>query len=74
MKARNREQVAFGENLRRIRVGRHITQEHLAEQCGISREYVSRVENGAQSPTVAMCFRFASEFGLHISDLFIDLE
>ena len=74
MKERDKDLVAFGNNLRHIRVGHHLKQGELADRCGTSREYVSRVENGAQSATVAMCFRFASALGLHISDLFADLE
>ena len=74
MKERDENLVAFGDNLRRIRVGHRYTQERLAQACGISREYLSRMENGVQSATVGMCFRLAAELGLHISDLFIDLE
>ena len=74
MKERDEHLVAFGGNLRRIRVGHRLTQEQLAEGCGVSREYISRVENGAQSATVAMCFKLASQLDLHISDLFSDLE
>ena len=36
--------VQFGNVLRKIREGRHFSQEQFAEICGISRAYYGRIE------------------------------
>jgi transcriptional regulator with XRE-family HTH domain len=44
----------FGVNLRRVRRERGLTQEDLAGVAQISREYVSRLENGGENVTITM--------------------
>ena len=43
-----------------VRQRRHtvgVSQERLAERCGLSRSYVARVERGAANPTIAGTYR-----------------
>lgn len=47
--------VQFGNVLRRIREGRHLSQEQFAELCGISRAYYGRIERGEHSVTLELC-------------------
>lgn len=69
----NEDRVAFGANLRKIRVGRGMSQIEFAEICDISRAYYGRIERGEHSATIDMCFRITNALGMHISDLFIDM-
>ena len=42
----NNINLQFGEILRKLREGRHMTQEEFAGLCGISRAYYGRIERG----------------------------
>jgi len=46
-------------NLRRLRQERGVTQEELAYDVGINRNYVGMIERCQHSPTVAMIERLA---------------
>jgi transcriptional regulator with XRE-family HTH domain len=46
-------------NLRRVRHGKQMTQEELAERAELSPRYVSRIETGVASPTVSVLGRLA---------------
>ena len=67
MKAR----VLVARNLRRIRVGRGLSQEKLAVDAGIEPTYVSRLEREAKSenPSIDVLERLAKALGAHIQEL-----
>ena len=65
--------VQFGNVLRRIREGRHLSQEQFAELCGISRAYYGRVERGEHSITLELCQKISEATGLSFSELFEDI-
>lgn len=48
-----------GDNVRRVRGERGITQEQLAEQSGFSQQYISDLERGRRNPTVVSLFELA---------------
>ena len=37
-----------------------ITQQAVADRCGVAREYLSRVENGHSSPRVSLMIAYAN--------------
>jgi len=41
-----------GENARRLRVCRGLTQEQLSEKTGLTQQYISGLERGRRNPTV----------------------
>ena len=49
----------FGENLRRIRLERNMTQDEFAELLDTSKQVISRYENGQRSPKVSTVATFA---------------
>ena len=59
----------LGENIRRERVIRKMTQAELAEKIGTSQMMVSRFEKGKDSPSVWRCYLMAKVFDTSIEQL-----
>ena len=59
----------LGENIRRERVIRKMTQAELAEKIGSSQMMVSRFEKGKDSPSVWRCYLIAKVFDTSIEQL-----
>jgi transcriptional regulator with XRE-family HTH domain len=57
-------------NIRRLRVGRGLSQEALAVDAEIDRTYVSRLERGLENPSVAVLERLAKALSANIEELF----
>lgn len=53
----------FGENLRRLRELRNITQEQLAEKADIARTMIGRYETTGQLPSLDTLVRLADALG-----------
>ena len=51
---------AFGLVLRGLRKGRGLSQEALALEAGIQRNYVSLIERGVNQPTITIIFKLAA--------------
>lgn len=49
-----------GENVRRIRQDRGLTQEQFADLSGFSQQYLSGLERGRRNPTVVTLFELAT--------------
>ena len=69
----NNINLQFGEILRKLREGRHMTQEEFAGLCGISRAYYGRIERVEHSATLELCQRISEATGLSFSELFADI-
>jgi transcriptional regulator with XRE-family HTH domain len=63
-------QAVVARNIRRLRVGRRLSQEALAVDAGIDRTYVSRLERGRENPTVAVLEKLAIALDSEISEFF----
>ena len=61
-----------GERLRAIRLLRRLTLREVAEAAGVSESFVSQLERGRSSASVATLQRLAAAVGIEISDLFAD--
>lgn len=48
-----------GRNAARIRSERGLTQEQLAERCGLSQQYLSGLERGRRNPTIVTLYEIA---------------
>ena len=59
----------FGQNVRRIRRVRGLTQEEFAEISGFSQQYISGVEQGRRNPTVVTVYELAIALGVTHLDL-----
>ncbi len=58
------ESTKFGENLKRIRTERGITQGDISRSLGVSRGFISNIENGKANPTLATIAKLAKAIGV----------
>lgn len=61
-------EIAFGKVLRELRKGRQLSQESLALESGIERNYVSLLELGRNSASVKMIFKLAPALGVSVAE------
>ena len=61
--------VLVGHNLRRIRLGKGLTQERFAELSGFSQQYLSGLEKGKRNPTIITLHEIAVARGVSHMDL-----
>lgn len=69
-----KREIAVGETLQRLREAQGISLRSLAARAGFSPSFVSQVENGHTSPSIASLGRLASCLGLGLSDFFDQVE
>ena len=60
----------FGRRVRDLRRAAGMTQEDLAERCGLFRTYMSRIETGKANPTLTMIHALAASLGVPVTALF----
>lgn len=65
---------AFGDVLRDFRHRRGLSQERLAFDCGLSREYISLLERGKNLPSVRTLLALADALDTQASDIFHAFE
>jgi len=53
-----------GRNFARLRKESGLTQEQLAERCGLSQQYLSGLEKGKRNPTVVTLYEIAAALGV----------
>lgn len=58
-----------GENVKRLRAAKGLTQEAFAERSGFSQQYVSDLERGRRNPTVVSLFELAQALGVTPAEL-----
>lgn len=59
----------FASNLRELRLKRGLSQESLAERCGLHRTYVGSVERGERNVSIDNMERIASALSVEVADL-----
>lgn len=63
------ESARLGKNLKRIRTAKGITQGDIVRTLGVSRSFVSNIENGKTNPTLATIAKLAKAVGVSIGEL-----
>lgn len=66
--------IAFGLVLRRLRKEAGLSQEHLALDAGIERNFVSLIERGVNQPTIRVMFKLAAALHIAPSELVKEVE
>lgn len=64
--------MAIGENIRRLREAREMTQEQLAERIGVTRPTVTQWETGWSQPRMGKVEQIAAALGVEPMDLLSD--
>ena len=65
---------SLGEALKEHRVRCHMTQEFVAERLGVSRQAVSKWENGTSDPSTSNLFALAKLYGIDPEELLKSLQ
>ena len=60
----------LGENLKKIRMSKDITQIEIAKTLGVDRSFVSNIENGKNNPTLSTITNLANALKVPVEDLF----
>jgi transcriptional regulator with XRE-family HTH domain len=59
-----------GLNVRKLRLGRELSQEALALEADLAMNYLSGIEHGTRNPSVRVLGRLASVLGAQAGDFF----
>lgn len=68
------DRMAYGERIKRLRTGRELTQEQLAEKINVSRTYIVKIENGLQIGPIEIAIELAMFFDVSIDFLLLGEE
>jgi transcriptional regulator with XRE-family HTH domain len=60
----------LGARIRQLRKKLRLTQEELAEQCGIHYKFLGGIERGNQNPTIMVLGKIAGALQVSLADLF----
>ncbi|WP_129660196.1 helix-turn-helix transcriptional regulator [Rothia uropygialis] len=58
-------------HVRHYRIALQWSQQHLADQVGVSRQTILSIEKGKYDPSLPLAFQLASVFDCTIEDLFV---
>ena len=68
------DRMAYGERIKRLRTGRELTQEQLAEKINVSRTYIVKIENGLQIGPIEIALELAMFFDVSMDFLLLGKE
>lgn len=68
------DRTAYGERIKRLRTGRELTQEQLAEKINVSRTYIVKNENGLQIGPIEIAIELAMFFDVSTDFLLLGKE
>jgi transcriptional regulator with XRE-family HTH domain len=60
--------------IRHIRTNKGLSQEHLANMCGLHRTYIGSIERGEKTITIETAFKITRSLDLTLSQFFALLE
>lgn len=69
-----RYELPFGAALRRVRLSAGLSQEQLALEAGVQRNFISLIELGHNQPTIGTICRLARALGMKASELVAEAE
>jgi transcriptional regulator with XRE-family HTH domain len=64
----------FGRSVRSLRKRRGLSQETLAEVCGLSRNYISDIERGVRNPGLLVMVALAKALKVPLRELVEEIE
>ena len=66
--------IRYGQAVRKVRLEQGISQEELADRCGLHRTYISDVEIGKRNISLENIERIAISLNRTLSDFFKEVE
>ena len=66
--------VCIGQRIRNYRIQKELSQEELAEKCGLHSTYIGQIERGEKNATIESISKIAGGLSLPLSTLFENLE
>jgi transcriptional regulator with XRE-family HTH domain len=64
----------FGQNVQKLRVAAHLTQNQLADLASIDRSFLQRIEAGASSPSTEVLLRLKRALNCTWEQIFDGLD
>ena len=64
--------VVLSANIKRYRKSKHVSQQALADMCGLHRTYISDLENAKCNPTLSVMMVVAKSLNVTLKDLLSD--
>ena len=64
-----RLEEVLGQNVRRLRQARELSQEKLAAEVGVDMRYLGAIERGKANPSLKVMAGIAEALGVHVRDL-----
>lgn len=61
-------------NIKELRKSRNLTQQESAKILGITKEYLSMIENGTRNPSDSLKENFSKLYKVSIADIFLSLK
>lgn len=71
---RRRLEIAFGKNVRRLRLARRLSQEELASLAGCHRNYIGFIERGERNISLAKIVAIADALRCTYNELFAGIN
>ena len=59
----------LGQNMKRIRIAKQMTQGDICRKLGVDRAYISNVESGNKNPTLSTITKLAKALGVSVDEL-----
>ena len=56
--------------MKAARAGLDLSQQELADLCGVSRQTINAVEKGDYNPTISLCLKICKVLGKTLDELF----
>ena len=63
------DSVKLGKNMKRIRIQKDISQGDIVRALGVSRAFISNIENGKTNPTLSTITNIAKALGVSSDEL-----
>ena len=70
----SRKELPFGQTLRRVRKAAGLSQEQLALEASVQRNFISLIETGRNQPTLGTISKLARALGMKASELVAEAE
>ncbi|MBP7846079.1 MAG: helix-turn-helix transcriptional regulator [Candidatus Pacebacteria bacterium] len=61
--------IKLGQNLRKLRLKKKMSQVDLATALNVDRAYISNIENGRMNPTLSTLEKISNALGISSSEL-----